>query len=136
MRDNAPLRAADEAGASAIIAILPSPAAMDRVNFTGSALPTIGARGFETLFDETLQNDLAPFRGYNVNLIAPQIEVHSMLTVDQGMIRINMDYGYMRVFDEMQPDDVLRARSGSGRSTSRRTRSFGRLIGAGALRVG
>ncbi len=111
VRDNAPLRAADEAGASSIIAILPSPAAMDRVNFTGSALPAIGARGFETLFDETLQNDLAPFRGYNVpvKLIAPQIEVHSMLTVDQGMIRINMDYGYMRAFDEMQPDDALRA---------------------------
>lgn len=111
VRDNAPLRAADEAGASSIIAILPSPAAMDQVNFTGVALPGIAARGFETLFDEILQNDLAPFRGYNVpvKLIAPQIELYSMLTVDQGLIRINMDYGYMRAFDEMQADDALRA---------------------------
>jgi predicted acylesterase/phospholipase RssA len=111
VRDNAPLRAADEAGASSIIAILPSPSAMNRVNFTGMPLPALAARGFEALFDEILQNDLAPFRGYNVpvKLIAPQIEVHGMLTVDQGLIRINMDYGYMRAFDEMQPDDTLRA---------------------------
>lgn len=111
VRDNAPLRAADEAGASSIVVILPSPVAMNRVDFSTGALPGIAARGFETLFDETLQNDLAPFRGYNVpvQVIAPQIELYSMLTVDPGLIRINMDYGYMRAFDEMQPNDSLRA---------------------------
>lgn len=111
IRDNLPLRAAEEAGASSVVAILPSPAAMTAIDFTGAAVTTIAARSFEALFDETLQNDLAPLRGYlmPVTLIAPQMEPYSMLTVDPGLIRINMDYGYMRAYDEMQPDEALRA---------------------------
>jgi NTE family protein len=111
VRDNAPLEAADVAGASDIIAILPSPANMDRHNYAGAAFPTVAARSFEALFDETWQNDLAPFRGYNVpvRVIAPQIETHSMLKVDAGLVQIDMDYGYMRAYDEFQSNVAERA---------------------------
>nr|WP_241266583.1 patatin-like phospholipase family protein [Streptomyces scabichelini] len=110
VRDNAPLAAADLAGASDIIAVLPSPASMAAHNYTGAAFPAVAARSFEALFDETWQNDLAPFRGYNVpvRVIAPQIETHSMFKVDSGLIQIDMDYGYMRAYDELQPDDSVR----------------------------
>ena len=44
-------------------------------------VPSVAARSFEAIFDETWQNDLAPFRGYRMPLtvIAPQIETHSLL---------------------------------------------------------
>jgi predicted acylesterase/phospholipase RssA len=112
VRDNAPIAAADIAGASSAIAVLPSPEHMDVHDYTGAAFPTIAARSFEAIFDETWQNDLAPFRGYRmpVTIIAPQIETHSMLRVDPGLVQIDIDYGYMRAFDELQPTPAKRAR--------------------------
>ncbi|HEU4945919.1 MAG TPA: patatin-like phospholipase family protein [Kribbella sp.] len=111
VRDNAPLAAADIAGASDVVAVLPSPERMAPHNYTGAAFPTIAARSFEALFDETWQNDLSPFRGYNVpvRVIAPQIETHSLLKVDAGLVRIDMDYGYMRAYDEFQSNVGERA---------------------------
>ena len=43
-----------------------------------------------------------------VTVIAPRFELYNLLAVDPGLVRINMDYGYMRAFDEMQPDDAFR----------------------------
>jgi predicted acylesterase/phospholipase RssA len=109
-RDNAPVGAAYLAGASSVIAVLPSPEHMAVHNYAGAAFPAIAARSFEAIFDETLQNDLAPLRGYNipVKIIAPQIETHSLLKVDPGLVKIDIDYGYMRAYDELQPNDTLR----------------------------
>ena len=112
VRDNAPIRAADLAGASTVIAVLPSPDHMAPNTYAGAAFPSIAARSFEAIFDETWQDDLAPFRGYNaaVTVIAPQIETHSMLRVDPGLVQIDVDYGYMRAFDELQVDNTVRVR--------------------------
>jgi len=112
VRDNAPITVADLAGASSIVAVLPSPEHMTFHSYTSAAFPAIAARSFEAVFDETWQNDLAPFRGYNVpvKVIAPQIETHSLFKVDPGLVRIDIDYGYMRAFDEMQGDDAVRPR--------------------------
>jgi hypothetical protein len=62
-----------------------------------------------------LRRDLAErsraFGGYDfpVRIIAPAVELHSLLRVDPGLVRMDIDYGYMRAFDEMQPDDAKRA---------------------------
>jgi hypothetical protein len=42
-------------------------------------------------------------------VIAPRIELHNLLAVDPGLIKINMDYGYMCAYDEMQSDNSLRS---------------------------
>jgi predicted acylesterase/phospholipase RssA len=112
VRDNAPIAAADVAGASDVIAVLPSPVDMAFHDYAGAAFPTVAARSFEAIFDETWQDDLAPFRGYNVpvRIVAPQIETHSLLKVDAGLVQIDMDYGYMRAYDEMQSSDANRER--------------------------
>jgi NTE family protein len=85
---------------------------MDTASYAQAAFPVVAARSFEALFDETMQDDLSPFGGYDVpvQVIAPQIEPHSLFKVDPGLIQINMDYGYMRAFDEMQLDDGARKR--------------------------
>jgi predicted acylesterase/phospholipase RssA len=110
VRDNAPLKAADIAGASSVIAVLPSPDHMASADYSSKGFPTLAARSFEAMFDELLQDDLAPFRGYNmpVTIIAPQVETHSLLRVDPGLVQIDMDYGYMRAYDELQPDPTKR----------------------------
>ena len=53
VRDNAPIAAADIAGASSAIAVLPSPDHMDVHDYTGAAFPGVAARSFEAIFDET-----------------------------------------------------------------------------------
>jgi predicted acylesterase/phospholipase RssA len=112
IRENAPAKAAFDAGASSMIVVMPSPASMDTASYENASFPVVAARSFDALFDETMQDDLSPFGGYGVpvQVIAPQIEPHSLFKVDPGLIQINMDYGYMRAYDEMQPDDGSRAR--------------------------
>ena len=49
--------------------------------------------------------------GYNVpiRIIALQIETHSLFNVDGGSVQIDLDYGYMRAYDELQANDAKRA---------------------------
>lgn len=112
VRDNVAVLAAELAGASSILAILPSPAAIAPGSYGAAPIPDLLGRAVDALFDESLQNDLAPYGGYRapVKVIAPSFEVHSLFTVDPGLVRLNMDYGYLRAYDEMQPNDAIRAR--------------------------
>jgi predicted acylesterase/phospholipase RssA len=110
VRENVALQAADEAGATTVIAVLPSPIAMVAASFASESLFPLVGRSAEAIFDELLRNELAPFRGYNVpvTVIAPMVEPHNLLKVDPGLVRIMMHYGYMRAFDEMHPDGSKR----------------------------
>jgi predicted acylesterase/phospholipase RssA len=109
--ENAPIEAAVRAGADSIIAILPSPAEIDvPLNVPTTLLPVAG-RAVELLLDGSSRRQLEPFRGWGVpvKIIAPRFEPYNLLVVDPGLIRINMDYGYLRAYDEMQSDESLRA---------------------------
>ena len=57
----------------------------------------VATRGMELLLDGSTRRQLEPFRGWGVpvKVIAPRIELHNLLAVDPGLIKINMDYGYM-----------------------------------------
>ena len=59
--------------------------------------------------DEVLQADIAP-RGFRapLTIIAPDVEPYRLFTVDPGLIRIAMDYGYIRAFDEMHANVSVR----------------------------
>ena len=109
--ENAPIEAAVRAGADSIIAILPSPAEIDVPLSAPTALLPVAERAVGLMLDGSSRRQLEPFRGWGVpvKVIAPRFEPHNLLVVDPGLIRINMDYGYMRVYDEMQGDDSLRA---------------------------
>ena len=110
VRENVPIRIADEASASSVIAILASPVSMSPADFSTAVLPAIAARSAEALYDEVLQADIAPRGGFRapLTIIAPDVEPYSLFTVDPGLIRIAMDYGYMRAFDEMHANVSVR----------------------------
>ncbi len=59
-------------------------------------------RSLNVVLNEMQINDLIPLRGDpdNVN-ITPETSVHEITDFDLGLIKINMDYGYMRAFDEI-----------------------------------
>lgn len=109
--ENAPIEAAVRAGADSIIAVLPSPANLDIPLSAPVSLLPVAGRAVELLLDGSSRRQLEPFRGWGVpvKVIAPRFEMYNLLVVDPGLIRINMDYGYMRAYDEMQGDDQLRA---------------------------
>jgi NTE family protein len=81
-----------------------SPIGLSAVSFENQLkLGNIAVRSlFETFLAEIVQSEIEPRGGWgsrNVTTIAPSYEVHGVLTVDPGLIRINSDYGWMRADD-------------------------------------
>jgi NTE family protein len=105
VRENVPIRAAVEAGAHHVYAILPNVAHMDPVppSFSPASMVNVAKRSTEIVLDEMQVNDMNPFRGWGVpvSCVAPCFLVNDTLQVDPGLISINMAYGYMRAYDEV-----------------------------------
>jgi hypothetical protein len=57
----------------------------------------------ELAFDEIADNDVAPFAGWGegvkVTVIRPNFNLHDPMVVAPGLIRIGIDYGWMRAAD-------------------------------------
>ncbi|GAA1395063.1 patatin-like phospholipase family protein [Luteococcus peritonei] len=53
-------------------------------------------RATEIMSDETERDEVAYARSAGATVIEPEMDVHDSLTIDPGLIRINMDYGWMR----------------------------------------
>jgi hypothetical protein len=68
---------------------------------------------FETFIAEIVGSETSPRGGWgtlDTTLIAPTLEVHGLITVDPGLVRINSDYGWMRADDAVSgrnPGDRL-----------------------------
>jgi predicted acylesterase/phospholipase RssA len=78
------------------------------------AIGNIAVRSiFEASLAEIVHSEISPRGGWGsltVTLIAPTLEVHGMVTIDPGLIRINADYGWMRADDTVNgrgPGDRL-----------------------------
>ncbi len=116
IRDVLPLHAAIDAGATSVIAVSASPRGVGRAKVFGlkpfaPTTPIIEQipRMIDLLVNEVAETDrleLGP--PASVVFIDPMQEVHDLLTIDPGLIRINIDYGYMRAFDvcEVMPPDI------------------------------
>jgi predicted acylesterase/phospholipase RssA len=103
MRNNVPIREAVQAGAHIVYAVVSSPLTLPaKSGFAQAKLLNIAPRALEIMLDEMQADDVGPFRGFGVPVttITPTFLVHNTLTIDPGLIAINMDYGYMRAFDE------------------------------------
>ena len=70
--------------------------------------------------DGSSRRQLEPFRGWGVpvKVIAPRFELYNLLVVDPRLIRIKMDYGYMRAYDKMQNDGICAPLIGAARMPS------------------
>ncbi len=94
-REIVPVQGAARAGADHVIAISASPLTASWQPWAYPAtyrIPEIAKRGLELALTEVAVTDLAPEPAV---LVAPRFEVHDMMRIERGLVRINMDYGYM-----------------------------------------
>jgi predicted acylesterase/phospholipase RssA len=153
-RSITPVQAAIEAGADTVFAIVASPPTLEdlhpllgRNDILDVVLGRAGTPGaisnYETagVFDiaqravmdilphSITENELAPPNGWgkNVVVIRPTVHTHDTMTMEPGLIRISMDYGYMRGYDDVDSEANGRydvARETSDRITSLRVTLF------------
>jgi predicted acylesterase/phospholipase RssA len=105
VRDILPIGAAVEAGATPIFAILASPPLHKAdESFDREGMGAIATRSvLDIMTDETVHNEIEPPRGWGVpvTLVQPTYDVHDIMTIDPGLIRISMAYGFMRAADAL-----------------------------------
>lgn len=106
IREVAPLQVAVDLGASSIYVVHASSAAVKPfVTPAQAGMVDIVSRSLADLtIDEIDRSDRLLSRGTNVNAlnivhIEPVVDLHSITTIDPGLIQIAHDYGYMRAAD-------------------------------------
>lgn len=107
-RDTLPLRAALDLQPQQVIAVLAGPPDLQRVEMRDAKVAEIAVRALlDVHLNEILHNELQPPAGWSgtYHLVAPTVEVHDMLTIDPGLVRINIDYGYLRAADTLDGFD-------------------------------
>jgi NTE family protein len=95
-----PIRAAVEMGASQVFAVV-SPIPLKNTNAITGLVDIAVRAATDITIDEITGNDLEPYGGWGVpvHVIRATVEVEGSRTIDPGLIRINMAYGWMRAFD-------------------------------------
>ena len=119
VREVIPIQAALDAGANEVFAVVASATGVPpATTFTGhkplnsfensNILDIVQRVAMDIMPDETSVNETDPPPtgwGLAVTVIQPKVDIHDIMTIDPGLIRINMAHGYMRA------DDVLQAKS-------------------------
>ena len=105
VRELVPVKVAVDLGADDVFIIYPVPGAVfdpDNPTYDSANLATIGSRSIDIGLDEIRRNDVNPrgeWGNVAVTTIQGSFEVHGSLTIDPGLIRISIGYGYMRASD-------------------------------------
>jgi NTE family protein len=116
VRDNLPLHAASLFGMPRVISISASPRDIDENSKFGNIFGPYGiglfdwlGRTISILTHEVSETDRFEGGMPGVVSIAPMFLVHDVTKVDPGLIRLNLEYGYMRAYDALNPipEDVL-----------------------------
>ncbi|MGM9474510.1 patatin-like phospholipase family protein [Pseudarthrobacter sp. YS3] len=108
VRELLPIQAAVTLGADTIYAVSAFTFNVSRRDsFARAHLAEILARSVEDLMlneiglDDTRVQPPAASPVPKIFLIAPDVEIHDVTTIDPGLIQINRDYGYMRAADAL-----------------------------------
>ncbi|AZZ38827.1 patatin [Acidipropionibacterium jensenii] len=64
-------------------------------DFGSKNMLDLATRSIDILTDEAGRDEVAYALNAGAEVIAPEIDVHSSMTVDPGLLRINRDYGWM-----------------------------------------
>ena len=112
-REVIPVQAAVDLAGDPIYSISASKPDIDRAPpFAGrTMLDFVGRALADIAINEIALNDVNPPGGWGprgVHRIFPTVDIHDLLTIDPGLIRISMAYGYMRaadVLDGRSPTD-------------------------------
>ena len=92
---------------SAPVGVQPQP------SFEGSNIISIVARSSASLMAEEIsRHELAATRAAGAIVIDPQTEVHDAMTVEPGLVRLAMDYGYLRAAQVMAAASVQEVEHG------------------------
>lgn len=124
VRDVVPVRTAVEhMGCNVVYAIKlsapPAPMTLD----PGRTFPGVMARSvLELTYDEVGNDDTDPARygpGVTIHNIRSTVTLHDSLVIEPGLIRIAIDYGWMRAADAVDVDPAKRATACRSRTRSR-----------------
>ena len=74
---------------------------LPRADYLDKDVVAVVGRSMAIMVDETTRDELAWSRQMGATVIEPLIDVHSILTVEPGLLRINRDYGWMRAAEVM-----------------------------------
>ncbi|MFE6937521.1 patatin-like phospholipase family protein [Streptomyces chartreusis] len=114
VREIVPVQAAVDAGAEEIYVVSASRLTVEPKKpraFTGAAFADVLGRAMvEIALNEITVDDLSvrPKDGRSAPrtvLIAPDVDIHNLTTIDPGLIQINRDYGWMRAADTLDGVD-------------------------------
>ncbi len=113
VREVLPLQAAIDLGARTIYAIDASrPDVVPAPSFQGAQMFSILNRSLvDVAINEVAQSDHHPFRWRDRKIVGiqPAFDVHEMAQIEPGLIRIAMNYGYMRASDAVDGDALEQA---------------------------
>lgn len=107
---NVPVEAAARLGATRIVAVLAVPLDQppDRTDYTRASGPSVFLRAVGAVaFAERQRTNLAPQLppGTELTVIDPRVDVVGPFEVSQGLMRLDMDYGWMRAADVLADVD-------------------------------
>lgn len=131
VREVVPVQTAvDELGCNEVIAIrVSAPPAVKHTDPSRGVGSVIARSVLELTFDEIAESDLNPFNGWGegvkVTTISPTINLHDPMVIEPGLIRIAMDYGWMRAGEILDfKGDQQYARTLSDEITSLRAQNW------------
>ncbi len=115
VRDNLPVQMAMEHLGAAKTYLISSKGigVPTRQSMRDADLFAIVMRSTEILIDEAGRDELEYAAATGATVIQPELDVHDAMTVDPGLIGINIDYGWLRAAEqhlELTAQDVLRHR--------------------------
>jgi predicted acylesterase/phospholipase RssA len=99
IRQIAPVEAAVAMNATQVYAVVASAPLCIDTDYTSKGLVDIGFRAATGVTIDQITTENLSRWGVPVFVMRPNIEVHDTTTIDPGLIRINMAYGFMRAYD-------------------------------------
>ncbi|MHA5047881.1 patatin-like phospholipase family protein [Streptomyces sp. SD15] len=101
VREIIPVQAAVQLGADRIYAIASSREGVEPGSYAAASATDIASRSLlDVALDEIARDDMLPdLAQAQLTVIRPTQNLHDLYTVDPGLIRISMAYGYMRAAD-------------------------------------
>lgn len=111
VRENVPVEACYNAlGATEAYVIVSGPSGLSPApKAAQGTIFDIMARAVAVLADEAARDEIAYARSIGATVIQPELDVHDLMTVDPGLIAINIDYGWMRAREVLAPAPELNA---------------------------
>ena len=102
VRENVPVEmAVSGLGVTKPYVIIAAPPGVEQGDYTNKDAVTVLMRVANLVLDETIEDEVEWARTAGACVIQPRLNVHTPLTVDKTLLRINRDYGWIRAAEEI-----------------------------------